>query len=184
MNIRKHPDVVQFQQAADRYCRLFESTPASPKGWLAEVLPAVARLYVCGHALPAFDLVDDVPDLAESFRVGDDEWQRVFDLVQDVMSELDLDAYYWVSDLSKPFDSSQEPMVGDLRDDLADIYRDIKPGLRAWDTGMKSYLPDIAFGWKINFDLHWGPHAVDAMRVLHELVFADNDEGSGRVVDK
>jgi hypothetical protein len=62
--------------------------------------------------------------------------------------------------------------MGDLADDLADIYRDIKPGLRAWDTEEEGYLDEVVFDWKLpHFGSHWGIHAVGAMRALHPLVF-------------
>lgn len=69
-------------------------------------------------------------------------------------------------------ESPDQLVIGSLWDDLADIYRDVKPGLKAWDTGRDEYLPHIAFNWREPlFGCHWGIHAVNAMRALHWLVF-------------
>jgi hypothetical protein len=80
---------------------------------------------------------------------------------------------YWAYfDPTEPLDSTQEIIFGDLADDLADIYRDIKPGLRAWATSDDAYLSHIVFGWKIPlFGSHWGVHAVSALRALLPLAY-------------
>ena len=63
-------------------------------------------------------------------------------------------------------------LCGSLADDLADIYADVKPGIRAWDSEEDSYLEGIAFGWKTPlFGSHWGVHAVSAMRALHPIAY-------------
>ena len=84
-----------------------------------------------------------------------------------------LQAFYWCYfDPSEPLDAIEEPCISDLGDDLADIYRDIKPGLRAWETHNDEYLPAIVFDWKEPlFSSHWGVHAVNAMRALHPIAY-------------
>lgn len=82
------------------------------------------------------------------------------------------EAYWAYFDPSEPPNSVEQPIFHSLADDLADIYRDIKPGLRAWDTCDDSYLETIVFDWKTPlFGSHWGVHAVSAMRALHPIVF-------------
>jgi hypothetical protein len=170
MDIRKHPDVLRFRRAAECFCRLLESPPGDADRWVEDVLAALARLYACGHALPTFGVSDDGPDLREMFQVDDEEWRRVYDLVHDTLGP---QYTYWAYfDPSEPRDSKEKPIFHDLGDDLADIYRDIKPGLRAWDAGLETYLRDIVFGWKFPlFSSHWGVHAVSAMRALHPIAF-------------
>jgi hypothetical protein len=170
MSIRQHPDVLQFHRAAERFCRLLESQPADANQWVEDILAALARLYACGHALPAFGMRDEAPDIRERFDVGDEEWQRVYSLVHEVLGGQS--AYWAYFDPSEPPDSGDEPVLGDLGDDLADIYRDIKPGLRGWEAGPEAILADIVFDWKFPlFGSHWGVHAVSAMRALHPLAF-------------
>jgi hypothetical protein len=62
--------------------------------------------------------------------------------------------------------------TGDLADDLADIYRDLLPGVAAWELSGDAYTDDILFQW-VHFGHlhHWGRHAVNAMRALHWAVY-------------
>lgn len=80
---------------------------------------------------------------------------------------------YWAYfDPSEPRDCEERPMLHSLADDLADIYRDLKPGLRAWEAGHDRYLETIVYNWKTpSFGIDWGLHAVSAMRALHPIAF-------------
>ena len=168
MSIREHPDAVAFKTAAERYCALFESADADQ--WVEAVLSALAQVYAAAHRLPDFGLSDDAPDIPDSFDVSEEEWRSVFALVQGVLGPQE--AYWAYFDPSEPSDSGEQPIFHSLADDLADIYRDIKPGLRAWETGDRAYLETIVFDWKTpNLGSHWGVHAVSAMRALHPIAF-------------
>jgi len=64
------------------------------------------------------------------------------------------------------------PVRRDLANNLADIYRDLKPGLLSWTTGNEALIPNIVFDWKFPlFGLHWGLHAASAMRALQPIAF-------------
>jgi hypothetical protein len=67
----------------------------------------------------------------------------------------------------------KEPVVGDLADDLADIYRDLADGLAKWRRGERE---GAAWAWQFQFACHWGEHLTSALRALHALAF---DEGLG-----
>lgn len=99
-----------------------------------------------------------------------DDWKR---LVNRLHAIFGAQANYWaVFDPSEPVDSGEEPIYGDLADDLADIFGDVKPGLRAWATGNNAYMPSVVNGWKSPlFGSHWGVHAVSAMRALHPIAY-------------
>jgi hypothetical protein len=170
MDIRDCTDVLNFKRAADRFCQLLEVRPADANHWEEATLAGLAGLYASGHALPDLGLPDDAADVPDTYDVSDDEWKRVFGLVYQILGD---QTGYWVYfDPSEPTGTSQEPIFGDLGDDLADIYRDVKPGLRAWEGGNDAYLPAIVFDWKFPlFGSHWGVHAVSAMRALHPIAF-------------
>jgi hypothetical protein len=168
MSIHDHSELVEFRRAAERFCGLLEFEPPDAERWVEDILAALAKLYACGHALPEPELPDDSATVPDSFGVSDDEWKRVLGLVH---RTLGAQVGYWAYfDPSEPSDTCAEPVFGDLGDDLADIYRDVKPGLRAWDMGMETHW--IVFGWKyLGFGSHWGVHAVSAMRALHPIAF-------------
>jgi Domain of unknown function (DUF5063) len=68
---------------------------------------------------------------------------------------------YW--EVSDPYEAS-EPVCGSLTDDLLDVYADVRRGLDLWDG---SHQQAAIWEWRFHFDIHWGDHAVDALRALH-----------------
>jgi len=68
------------------------------------------------------------------------------------------------------------PVVGDLVDDLADIYRDLVGGVELWKMGRYA---DAIWAWKFNFQIHWGEHALGALRAIHALAFTYDFEADG-----
>lgn len=80
----------------------------------------------------------------------------------------DKDVYWEVFD---PYDhEDNEPVAGSLADDVLDVYRDIRRGLTLWDA---SQTHNAIWEWRFHFDVHWGDHAVDALRALHRACKPD-----------
>jgi hypothetical protein len=169
LNLRNLPEVVRFVQAARAYCDLVECPNSDTELWVKGLLQSVSQLYSSVLQLPDLDVeeFDKVPDI---FDIDHGGWQGIWNRIGNLLGEA---RWYWAYfDPTEPLDSEEKPLVGDLADDLADIYLDIKPGLAAWDTGIDEYVPEILWDWKeICFDSHWGLHAVDALRALHRLVY-------------
>jgi hypothetical protein len=119
-----------------------------------EALIRLTRLYVAGLVLPS--IMDAARGDVE--RVKDEEWGAV---LRDC-SRLPLDYYGEIFDpLMVP---PEEAGVGSLADDLADIYRDVVTGLRAYRKGMRS---EALWEWGFGLQVHWGEHATGAIRALH-----------------
>ncbi len=57
-----------------------------------------------------------------------------------------------------------EPCMGDLGDDLLDIYKDIRRGLMLFEAGE---VNDALWQWSFLFKIHWGRHAVGGLFALH-----------------
>jgi hypothetical protein len=73
--------------------------------------------------------------------------------------------YYWElfhSVTKEP----EEPVCGDLVDDLLDIYKDVKEGLLAFESGERVLA---AWHWRNTFGFHWGRHATSAIKALHDF---------------
>jgi Domain of unknown function (DUF5063) len=60
--------------------------------------------------------------------------------------------------------NTEEPVMGDLGDDLLDIYKDIKAGCLLREQGRSS---EALWYWSYMHQLHWGQHAVGALAALH-----------------
>jgi len=170
MKLREVKEVVAFKEAAEKFCIVLETDPTDCDMWLKDLLGALSLLYARAHDLPEVELQDDDIDIPDSFHMTLDDWRRQVDRLHDILGS---QTYYWaVFDPSEPKDSEQEAICGDIADDLADIIGDLKPGLRAWASGIDGYLASIVFDWKTPlFGSHWGIHAVSAMRALHPMVY-------------
>lgn len=130
-----------FATAARIFCSWVESPPGEPSSEVVVALRHLMRLYRAALELPERFEDFDAP------RVSDEEWKVVFRR----FGSLPFNYYAECFDpLTVP---CEEPVVSDLADDLADIWRDIKAGLVLYETGH----PDAAvWEWKQHFQFHWG----------------------------
>ena len=71
---------------------------------------------------------------------------------------------YWI--IFDPF-HNEKPVGCSLADDVLDIYRDVKEGLILYQRNEKRRA---IWDWKLNFEIHWGNHAVNAIRALHTAI--------------
>lgn len=69
--------------------------------------------------------------------------------------------FYW--EVFDPY-VEDELVRGSLSDDVLDVYYDVQRGLTLWDADHKD---SAIFEWRFHLDIHWGDHAVDALRALH-----------------
>jgi len=142
---------MDFVAAARAWCALIESRPDGRQ--TAEVAAALARLYAAGFHVPVvpwsdIDDHDDEPELAAPAG-----WQGLG--VQYYPTMLDV------------LDLQSEQGVGDLTDDLVDIYLDIKRGLLLHDAGRPGAA---SHSWRLTCRGHWGHHAVAALGVLQAVL--------------
>ena len=68
----------------------------------------------------------------------------------------------------------EPPVVGELADDLVDIYRDVAVGLSLYEAGS---VEDAVWHWGFNFQVHWGEHASSAIRALHCYLSQEDPSG-------
>src|SRR5262245_17719222 len=169
LSLRNDPRMLLFVEAARQYCGLVEERPADLKMWTRALLPALSELYAYALGLVGIKSVDTADRTLSRFQVSHGEWRSIYHRLS---AQLGNDAWYWMT--FEPMKTQREktdPVAGNLADDLADIYRDVAPGLRAWDTHDDSLLDEIASQWvKGGFEIHWGAHAADAIGILHRLV--------------
>lgn len=59
---------------------------------------------------------------------------------------------------------NSEVTMGDLADDLADIWRDLKRGLGLYEMGRHTAA---AWDWRYSFRSHWARHATSALEALY-----------------
>jgi len=150
-----HSGLQAFAAEARNYCAWALSIEEGDQG-AATALRRIVALYQAALRLPPCG-VEGTRD--DPLDFGTDERE----LVRAACARLPLQYY------SEQFDplaisSTEEPTIGDIADDIADIFRDVRNGLWYFDTGR---LPDAAWEWAFGFQSHWGRHAAGAIRILH-----------------
>lgn len=144
--LRNDPSVISFASAARDYVELVGSPPTDGGEFAEDLFRVVSRLSTTVIALP--DVAPDAtPDEVE-LAVGDDEWRRIYEL----SGTLPFSQYYDVSDAT-----------GDIADDVADIYRDLKPGLLALDRNDARLVSGAVWTWRTSYESHWRQH-LDGLR--------------------
>ena len=68
-----------------------------------------------------------------------------------------------------PFDWEKEGTgAGQLSDDIRSLYDDIAPNLTDYKKGNRAVA---MWYWHHNFNSHWGHHAAEAIKALHEWLW-------------
>lgn len=143
-----------FAAKARQFCDWAQGTPSTVTV-SAEMLMArryLSSLYAMAADLPRF----------ESNRVErtllHDDWSMTFQRFATLPV-----GYY--GNVCNPLEvPADETALGDLADDLADIWRDLKEGLLLFD---ESDRDAAGFNWQESFNTHWGTHAANALAVVH-----------------
>lgn len=121
-----------------------------------ESLKQLSRLYAAALGLPGvnFKEAPDPPSQDQAVR------QRLAANLKSLPFR-----YYW--EVFTPTDErDHEPVIGDLFDDLLDIYGDIADGLWLYERG---HFEVAVFEWSFRFGMHWGRHVVSALHALHSF---------------
>lgn len=165
----QHPSnasIANFAEVARGYCSWCEGESLGPDpasqaaGWLA-------RLYAAALVLPDRDAENDreLPDLP----------QPGADCAKSNLAPF-LGWYY--REFFDPDPTlADESGMGDVGDDLMDIYRDVRAGLVLFDSGD---VNDAVWHWSFLHRIHWGRHAVGGLLALHCMhVSKDRPSGLG-----
>lgn len=153
------PPVFEFADLCRRYCDWCEGySPGNEPD--SEAARWLSRLYASALGLPATECTNDegLPDLP---------------LAELARAERNLapfsGRYYRQCFDPHPY-SKEEPTMGDLGDDLLDIYKDIRSGLMLFEAGD---VNDALWHWSFLHKIHWGRHAVGALFALHCMHISD-----------
>ena len=152
-----------FRAAALRFCAPVEHHALTGTVALQVLQHALLSLYASASNLRYLEPNEAIqPTNDEVPRLRHAEWQAIY---LNLKTRLPVDAYPEVFDpLASP---PGEVILGSLADDLADIWRDLKPGLQIELTAPEPIILAVKADWCFSFKLHWGQHAVAALKVLH-----------------
>ncbi len=159
--------VEAFASLVRQFCSIIDETAELDRDEiLRKIYPLLPKLMAQAIALPkiaeseeAEDAQSD-DDLPEKSRWTHEERRQVFKLLQDKLAGWD---QYWV--IFDP-NNDMDAILGSLADDLVDIYFDLKEGLALHESG-QSESAQVIWEWRFSFDIHWGEHALGALRTIH-----------------
>lgn len=139
-----------FYRRSEDYLHFLAGTEID-RETIQELMRLLMKLYLAGLDLP------DCECDADDERCGD------ADATVSVRIDKAIPDCYW-----EVYDPrvEEKPVCGSLTDDLSDIARDLRRGMRAYDAGN---IGSAVFEWKLMLDCHWGDHALGALRALHAL---------------
>ncbi len=142
-----------FEELALGFCAWSEGKALGPK---AEVTASVwlARLHAAALLLPEVDPdnEDGLPELPPGVLAAAEKNFKPF-----------AGLFYRTVFDPNPL-NTEEPVMGDLGDDLLDIYKDIKAGCLLREQGRSQ---EALWHWSFMHEVHWGRHAVGALAALH-----------------
>jgi hypothetical protein len=126
--------ICAFAAQARSYCSFIEDSPAS-NSWIfaQDCLAQLLRLYELALQLP--EVAPESDDLSEPIQ--HETWNAVR---ENIAKRLAPD-FYW--EVFEPHQQDPpEPIAGSLSDDLADIWRDLKPGVELVNCETKTSTSD------------------------------------------
>ena len=148
--------VEAFADAATEFCAWAEGPPSEEAAEAAAARLHLARLYLGALALREATSWADRENWEPPGRTPP-EWQDVFRR----FGALPFNYYSYTNPHIMP---GEDLFTGDLADDLADIWQDLRVGLWAYRAGD---LVAAESEWRSSFKIHWGRHAADALLALH-----------------
>lgn len=151
----------QFLSLARSYCSYYEQNEHQQRQFLSQIQNLLIDLYARGRHLP------EVPASDYEF---DDLFERDDKQIRNLIAHKVPFSYYWTVLDPFTFDKDPELGVGDLLDDLGDIYLDLKRAIEIYDSGLDGSKQEAYWKLKFDFDYHWGDHCIDAMNSIHNYM--------------
>ena len=144
-----------FASVANGFCTWCEGSTLGPK---PEQIAAswLSRLYTAALLLPSVEAEnsDGQPDLPET------------EVTKARGNLACFNSWYYREYFDPDPTLNDEPVMGNVGDDLLDTYKDIKTGCVLFKQGKPN---EALWYWEFLYRVHWGRHAVGALFAVHCL---------------
>lgn len=151
-----------FLKSCRQFCGLLETINSNV---LVELQKSLLELYSNGLNLQTIDLDSNV-DFKE--KLDDKEFEIIKNRTSELLGENQ--CYWTIFDPTENVFGNESPVMGDLLDDVMDIYKDIKYQLMIFDLNTEESIENAMWGMKFDFWHHWSNHAIDAIRTIHYVI--------------
>lgn len=152
-----------FLRSCRNYCEFME-TKQNSEG-LLKLQKFLLELYSKGLNLQTIELESN-KDFEK--KLDDKEFDRIKKLTSELLGENQ--CYWTIFDPTENVFGNESPVMGDLLDDVMDIYKDIKAQLMIFDLKTKESMESAIWAMKFDFCHHWSYHAIDAIRTIHYVI--------------
>lgn len=158
----------RYLSLARKYCTTCESTLAGDqRQFLSQVQGLLLELYSQGRLLP--ETKNSRQDFESLFERNDI-------VIRDMIAPKTPFSYYWKA--LEPFSMDKSALgLGDLLDDLGDIYIDLKRAIFLYDSTLERAKQGAYWKFKFDFDYHLANHSMDAMKAIHDYISKDGYNG-------
>jgi Domain of unknown function (DUF5063) len=150
--------VSQFAQAAREFCAWVElvgGSVVSEEQTSLELRRLIANLYLLALSLP--------PDWNDEWASISDERRVTIEERNSLLPRLRALPFSFYNVFFEPATLEETSVIGDLTDDVLDIYCDLKEGLGLFERGFKGLA---CWKWRFSFHAHWAQHATDALHAM------------------
>jgi hypothetical protein len=160
-------EFLSFEEAARRFCIFIETEQSDNlKEFLLSAQRHLLILYTVGFNIPDISVEGDI-DFDTDIPNG--EKKNILKFISDRVPF----SYYWAVLNPVDINDTVETGVGDLIDDLGDMYNDIKRGLTLLDKEELSAKESAVWRFKFDYDNHWGEHCIEALYAIHHYLYAN-----------
>lgn len=152
-------------EAAQNFCIYIENEIQTDKDeFVQKARKLVAALYTAALQIPK--LVYDSLDSDCDYAISKEAEAKI---TTSIYSRIPFQ-YYWIT--LEPFQTigEIETGMGDVADDLLDIYKDLKASLLAYNSAGKHTRERALWLLELGFTHHWGQHCIDALQAIHHYL--------------
>ena len=153
----------QFATCAREFCEWVRSEPGDEHWETKRAVGLCSQLYALGVQL---SMQEDCDLDLEGERISFDERHKLYRRFRCLPV-----GYYGVvlDPLEIPPPDKNAAGIGDIGDDIIDIYMDMDEGLSLWDKGHRN---EAVYHWQTSWLGSWGEDAADVVRILHSHIRA------------
>jgi hypothetical protein len=155
-----------FIASCRSYCELLECNgEVDPTVFLGAIQKLLLEMYskAVNHRTINIEF-----DAEFEVEIGKDRLEGIMKRTSERIGE---NLCYWaVFDPTENVFGNEAPVMGDLLDDIIDIYKDVKRQLLIFDIKTIESRESAVWGLNFLFWNHWGAHAIDAMRTIHYVL--------------
>lgn len=157
--------LMDFVEAARSFCLLIETQQSDDSNEFLKILNGqLLTLYTLGFKLPVIfigNIIDFNKDVTR---------EEILEINKFIAQRVPI-SFYWTVLEPLSFANPQELALGDLIDDLSDIYKDLKRALMQFDNEKPEAKENAVWQFKFDFDNHWEQHCIDACHIISHFLF-------------